>query len=357
MKSTGRALLSVILVIGGAILVVIVTFLCYATINDYKPPSNENLPIAGNGSVAPIPTDSSLVFYTWNIGYCGLGKEMDFFYEGGKMVRPSKEQYKTYREGVIYQLTTLDRPDFILLQEVDSSSKRTYRDNQVRRIEASFSNYAAGFALNYKVKFVPIPIFRPMGKVTAGQLTLSRWTPEKAERHAYTSSYAWPKNLFMLNRCFILSRFNVTNGKQLVVINLNNSAFCDAAEIGEKELATLKTVMLDEFSKGNYVIAGGDWNQNPFPYDSISITGGYKVYAIHPGIPSGFIPQNWQWAYDPSQPTNRDVDKPYQKATSPVTTIDFFVLSPNVELRTIKTIETGFQYSNHQPVGMKVKLR
>jgi endonuclease/exonuclease/phosphatase family metal-dependent hydrolase len=357
MKSTRRIALVVIFWFTVAILVVIGAFLCYATIYDFRPPATGKPQITGNGLDSLVPADSSLTIYSWNIGYCGLGKEMDCFSEGGKMVRPSKEQYKSYREGVVYQLTTLDRPDFLLLQEVDSLSKRTYRDNQVKRIEASFSNYSAAFALNYKVNFVPIPLFQPLGKVTAGQLTLSKWSPAETERHSISSSYRWPKKLFMRDRCYILSRFNVSNGKQLVLINLHNSALSDAADKLAMELASLKTLMVNEYLKGNYVIAGGDWNQNPLPYDSASIKAGCNAYTKHPGIPPDFIEQNWQWAFDPSQPTNRNADKPYQQAVTPVTTIDFFILSPNVELRVAKTIETGFSYSDHQPIGIAIKLR
>lgn len=357
MKSTRRIVLSIIFWIAVAVLALIAAFLGYATIGDFRPPATGKLQITGNGSASLVPADSTLTFYSWNTGYCGLGKEMDFLPEGGEMIRPSKEQYKSYREGVIYQLTTLDRPDFILLQEVDTLSKRTYRDNQAKRIEASFSKYSAAYALNYKVNFVPVPLFRPVGKVTSGQLTLSKWSPVESERHSFNSSYGWPKKLFMPDRCFILSRFNVTNGKQLVLINLHNSVFSNASDMPAIELASLKKVMEDEYLKGNYVIAGGDWNQNPLSYDSAAIKAGYKAYAIHPGIPSDFIAQNWQWAFDPSQPTNRKVDKPYEKAATPVTTIDFFVVSPNVELKAAQTIETGFSYSDHQPVGIAVKLR
>ncbi len=357
MKSTRRIALVVIIWIAAIILAVIVAFLCYATIYDFRPPATTKLQITGNGSVSLVPADSSITIISWNIGHCGLGKEMDYFFEGGKMVRPSKDRYKSYREGLIYQLTTLDRPDFILLQEVDSSSKRTYWDNQVSRIEASFSNYSAAFALNHNVIFFPLPLFSPLGKVSAGQLTLSKWSPADTEHHSMSSSYGWPKKLFMPYRCFILSRFNVSNGKQLVLINLHSSDFSNGVGKLADELSKLKLVMGQEYLKGNYVIVGGDWNQNPLPYDSASIKAGYKAYTINPGIPSDIIPQNWQWAFDPSLPTYRNVDKPYQKTITPVTTIDFFVLSPNIELRATKTIETGFSYSDHQPIGIAIKLR
>ncbi len=357
MKINKRVLTHAILWPVVAIASIVAGFIIYSELTDYKPALVENILASGEGQHNAVPTDTSLVFYTWNIGYCGLGKEMDFVYEGGKMVRPTKELAKKYREGVVYQLTTLDRPDFILLQEVDSLAKRSYNDNQCKRIALSFPQFTSAYAINHNVKYFPLPLFHALGKVVSGQLSLSRYQPEESVRYAYPSSYRWPKSLFMPHRCFILSRFKTTNGKQLILINLHNSASDDALKMREKEMNPLKDLMIKEFAKGNYVIAGGDWNQNPLPFDSTSVIKENQAYCIRPGIAEHFLPANWEWAYDPDVPTNRNVDKPYHKGQTPVTTLDFFVLSPNIELRFVQTIESGFNYSDHQPVGMVVKLK
>lgn len=298
-----------------------------------------------------------LELYTWNIGYCGLGKKMDFFYEEGKMVRPEKEYYEQCRDGVLYQLTTLNKLDFILLQEVDQQSERTYLDNQVERFKATFKDYAAFFALNYKVPFVPVPVKFPMGKVESGILTLSRFQPVEATRYKFPSAYSWPKRLFMLDRCFVLTRYNVSNGKQLVLINTHNSAYADALEMRAKELKTLQKIIESEYAKGNYVIAGGDWNQNPLPYNQDSIKDGNLAKTITPGIPADFLPAGFTWAFDPKYPSNRDVNEPYTKGKTATTIIDFFVLSPNINLLTTNTLQSNFEFSDHQPIGMIVELK
>jgi endonuclease/exonuclease/phosphatase family metal-dependent hydrolase len=357
MKSNRQLIFQIVLWPVVAIVSAIAGFLIYASLTNFRPKPVEIISVSGKGLEIPVPADTNLVFYTWNIGHCGLGKQMDFFCEGGKMVRPAKEQYKNFREGVVYQLTILDRPDFLLLQEIDSLAKRSYRDNQVKRIQASFSQFSAAFAINYKVNYVPFPVFHPMGEVISGQLTFSRFRPEKTERYAYPSTYCWPKKLFMPDPCFMLTRFKVSNGKQLVLINLHNSVLNDAAEMRDKELGVLKSLILDEYIKGNYVIAGGDWNRNPVAYDSSAVAEGFKACTINPGITKDFLPKDWQWAYDPEFPTNRSVKTAYVKGQTPVAIIDFFMLSPNVELKTVSSLETGFSYSHHQPVGMIVRLK
>lgn len=357
MKPILKIILLVIAGIGVIMLIVVTTFLVFNPLNKNKPDVVETLAAMGTGEESPVPADTNLIFYTWNIGHCGTGKEMGFYSKGGKPVRPEPEQYKTCREGVVYQLTTLDRPDFLFLQDVDSMSARSYRDNQVMRIMASFRTFSASYAPSYSVRYVPLPVFRPPGEVTSGQLTLSRYSPATSERHAYPSSGAWLKKLFMPDLCFLLSRFRVSNGKELVLINLHNIASANASGIKDKERATLRTAMQSEYAKGNYVIAGGDWNQNPLPYDSLQIKKSYPAYHIRPRIPGDFPGKGWQWAYDPFEPSNLDAKTAYQKGHTSVTTVDFFILSPNIELRAVRTTETDFRYSDHQPVGMVIRLR
>lgn len=341
--------------LSGIVLILIllaIAFVAFQTVTDFKPAPVEKIAIYA----LPRPVGDTLIFTTYNIGYCGLGAGMDFFYEGGTMVRPGKEQFDQYLGLFMERLTTLDNADFILLQEVDTLAKRSWNANQYKLIRNKHPEFTPVFALNYEA-WVPMPLKKPMGRVRAGLLTLSRAVPADAERRAFKAGYEWPMSLFMLKRCFIVSRYSTGSGKQLVVINTHNSAFSDAAEIRESELAQLRDLMVSESAKGNYVIIGGDWNQNPAVFDPAAITGNYLVKTIKPPIPSNFLPEGWSYAFDPTQPTNRDVDIPYSAGKTRTTLIDFFVLSPNVVLLSAKTTPTGFQESDHQPVTIRVVLK
>ena len=63
------------------------------------------------------------------------------------------------------------------------------------------------------------------------------------------------------------------------------------------------------------------------------------------------------WIYDPTIPTNREVSTPYNPNTTYTTVIDFYLISPNVELVKVNGVPMGFEFSDHQPLYMKVKLR
>lgn len=88
----------------------------------------------------------------------------------------------------------------------------------------------------------------------------------------------------------------------------------------------------------------------------LSLKMGNVATGIHPGMPRDFLPQGWQWAYDSIRSTSREVAAPYIPGKTPTTVFDFFVISPNVELKSVRTAETGFNNSNHQPVRLEFIL-
>ncbi len=335
-----------------ALVLIFAIFLGWQTVTEFKPADEQSITI--NEKTPPV--DDTLSLITWNTGYFGLGAEMDFFYEGGTKVRPEKELYSRYISEGLDRLRSFNTCDFILLQEVDTSSHRTYSDNQLLKIREALPGYHSFYASNYNA-WVPIPFSEPMGKVNAGLATLSKNEPVNARRVSFHSSYSWPMRLFQLKRCFLELRYNTLDGKQLVVINTHNSAFEDASAMREEELGVLQQLMKSEFAKGNYVIIGGDWNQNPATYDTNAVLKVYRPGVITPGIPDDFLPDGWHYAYDPMHTTNRYVKTPYIEGETGSTLIDFYVVSPNIEVLDVETLTTHFKESDHQPVRMKVRLK
>jgi hypothetical protein len=121
-------------------------------------------------------------------------------------------------------------------------------------------------------------------------------------------------------------------------------------------LETLDSTMKAEYQAGNYVVAGGDWNSNPRGFSTSSVITGDLVTRIDPPVESGFLP-GWQFVFDPARPSNRFADIPYRKGVTRTTIIDFFVVSPNIEIKHITTIPAGFACSDHEPVVMGVRLK
>lgn len=355
MRKILRIIFRTLLIIIVLLLIACGSALYYFIKNDYKPAVSEELAVI-KGNTLNIAGKNEFSFISWNIGYCGLDKKMDFFYDGGKKVRTPDSVFQENLNGVFSLLSDYDSVDFFMLQEVDTCSKRSYFTNQMHILREALPYHEVVYAANYQVSFVPVPLLNPMGGVNSGLLTFSSYKAESYTRYAYPVNYPFPMNLFMLDRCFILMKVPLANGKHLVVINLHNSAFGDADMLRQYELWMLRGFLLREYAAGNYVVAGGDWNQNPPGYEKGYYYSGFFKNFSTPLIPADYMPEGWTWCYDPLCPTNRDVYEAYREGFTPTTTYDFFLCSPNLVIEQVAAIDCGFTYSDHQPVYMRISL-
>lgn len=364
-KKIGRILLAIFVVY----ILYVIVILIYGTITDYKPA--EKITVAQEKPLSTKPYSLSqketFKLLTWNVGYFGLGADSDFFYDAdgfftnaGKMVKSPRHLVEKYKDGIIdFMSKKAEEYDFFLLQEVDSSSSRNYYLNEVELLAKTMQNYFISFAPNYKANFVPIPlltVWNTIGKVYSGVMTLSKYESTENTRYQFPGEFAWPLRNFNLDRCMLVSRIPLQNGKDFVVINTHLSAYDQGGVLKKQEMQYLKNYVESEYNKGNYIIVGADWNQCPpniksemfFP-DNLSHNPG--------NIPADFLAKDWTWAYDISKPTNRKLTDIYEPGKTFSNLIDFFLVSPNIEIIAVETIDLGFKYSDHQPVSIEIKLK
>jgi endonuclease/exonuclease/phosphatase family metal-dependent hydrolase len=353
MNPAMKKLLKYIVIIVLIPIIVLLMLIGYASITDYRPAAKEL--IIPTRTVTPVLTDSSVVSaFIWNIGYAGLDKNMDFFYDGGTGVRTTRQRFSNNMDAIRNYIRNNDTADIIMLQEVDVKSRRSYHYNEVLHIAGDLNNHESYYGKNYDVFFVPLPFNNPMGSVNSGLLSLTRFKPSVVERISFPGQYGWPTRLFMLDRCFLVMRFPVTNGKELLIINTHNEAYDDGS-IRNAQMAYLKEFLMGEYNKGNYVLVGGDWNQCP-PEFKPHYSGEVFDSINNKGIPKDYLPPEWQWVYDGSTPTNRRVDISYTRGKTTTTLIDFYLLSPNLKCLYIRVTDLGFEHSDHQPVNLTIKL-
>ncbi|MBK8879092.1 MAG: endonuclease/exonuclease/phosphatase family protein [Haliscomenobacter sp.] len=308
--------------------------------------------------------DSTLSFMIWNIGYAGLGAEVAFFYEhsslvsSGRTIRAEKDLSRAYyRE--IEQFVAAQKVDFFLLQEIDRPSRRSYSNDQVATLAKRLPGYAADFFVNYQVRWVPVPLLEPWhayGNVSSGLATYSRVQPMAATRYQLPGQFSWPARMFMLDRCVGVSRFSLANGKELVLVNVHNEAYDKGGRIKRQQLAFIRRFLEKEYVKGNYIVAGGDWNQSPPFFKPESLQPVFTKFSEQIPLNPEFMPPTWRWVYDPGHPTNRSLKQPYAKSQSEVALIDFFLISPNIRVHRVKTLDQQFRASDHQPVWMEASL-
>lgn len=337
--------------------------LAYGTVYDFKPKQEIKLDLAQEAKLS-IVEDSVLSFTLWNLGYGGLGAESDFFYEsgsltsGGHYVTSPKEYVEKNIKGSSDFVTSV-KSDFFLFQEVDFQSKRSHFINQFDAVRKEIPDFAAVFAPNFKVDRIPIPVLEPwnvIGAVHSGLGTFLKYQPYESARYQLPGDYDWPTRIFQLDRCASVHRVKTAWNKDLVVINVHNSAYDKGGVLKKQQMDWLKAFFVKEYEVGNYVVIGGDWNQCPpnYPFDSFMPGKGGDYSQIN--IEDDFLPSDWTWGYDPRVPTNRKVAEPYVKDETFVTLIDFFLISPNVKVRKVKGLNQDFNFSDHQPVWMEVEL-
>ncbi len=350
-----RKIFITLLILIGIVVAYLAFVLIYGSVTDYQPPFKQKLEVVNDSVHMPV-YDDEFTFISWNIGYGGLGYKEDFFYDGGEKTKATKDDFEIYINGIYAYLSKKTNTDFILLQEVDKGSTRSYKTDEVSVLSHTLPNHKYSFATNYLVNYIPVPFTNPMRKVHSGIATFSKFSPDSVSQVSFPGNYAWPTKIFMLDRCFIYSSFSLKNGKDLIVINTHNSAF-DDGELREIQMMIVKSVLLDEYAKGNYVVAGGDWNLNPpgfMPEMYLKKFKGNTNGSL--GLEEDFLPEDWTYVYDKFVPTNRSLTDEYKPGETETTTIDFFIISPNIEVDFYKTFDEDFLYSDHNPVFMKISL-
>lgn len=343
----------ILLIVLAVLLAAVVLLFAWLTITEYRPDPVTELDVVSSEEGSLIPSDRELSIMSWNIGYAGLGEDSDFFMDGGTGVQSAdKEQVLEYLGGVEDVLDDM-WPDLIMLQEVDVDSTRTYHIDE----SAMLARSQRVHALNYSCGFVPYPL-PPIGSVHSGLFTTTDYKIDSAERISLSSPFKWPVSTANLKRCLLVSYLPIsgTNSK-LVIVNLHLEAYDD----GEGKIAQTKQLrefIQSEYEKGNYVIAGGDFNQI-FPNGLEKYPNTHKDLWEPGTISEDIMPEGWTLAYDLETPSCRLLNQPYDPSDTENTqhyVIDGFILSPNVELVSVNTLDEGFTYSDHNPVKLQVKL-
>ena len=354
-RPVGIAILRAAGIVVCAVAVLVVFVFGWLTVGEYRPEDVEKLDIEGTTKNV-LYQGTSLRIVTWNMGYGALGDNADFFMDGGTGVRTAdEERVQKNVQSVIDELAYLD-PDIVFLQECDRDSDRSYNVDEAALITEALALGQSTFAFNYRCMFVPYPV-PPIGGVNSGLLTLSAYPVSRSERVQLPCPFSWPVRLANLKRCLMIDRLPIYGTDQeLVLINLHLEAY-DSGEGKLAQTVMLREILQEEAEKGNYVIAGGDFNQifssleNPFP----SQEGMWQPGEIDVSV----FDDGWQFLMDTSVPSCRSLDRPLAGADVEdfqYYLIDGFIVSEGIEILDLQTQDLGFVYSDHNPVLLEVRL-
>ena len=343
------------------LLTIVVGYLLYVVLSYSRLPDNLELSVEGEASRDTVLLGEEYTVVTQNLGFGAYTRDFTFFMDGGTQSwAESPESVKSCIDAAADKVASYD-PDFILFQEVDLDSTRSYHINQYDMLTESFADYSRIKAVNYDSAFLMYPFGEPHGASYSSMATFSHFTIDSSVRRSFPISTSFSKFLD-LDRCYTVSRVKVENGKELVIYNVHSSAYGGSDEIRTAQITMLMNDMKSEYEKGNYVICGGDFNHD-FTGDStqkLNAGQGTLDFGWAQPFPEELIPDGFSRciAYKDGQthPTCRNCDVPYEEGNFTII-VDGFIISDNVECLEVENVVTGFEYSDHNPVVLKFSLK
>lgn len=313
---------------------------------------------------------------SYNLGFGAYSPDYDFFMDTGVMKDGTKVS-GTYAKGrnkadveknVNGQIVLSKglNADFYFLQETDERADRSYGIDMTARFREEMPRYTSVYAENFHTANLFYPFHDPIGRTNAGILTLSRYRTDRAVRRSFPVTTNFIDKLFDLDRCFAVHYLPVAESeKELVLINLHMSAYDEGGTIRAEQLKMLNAVLAEERDKGNYVIAGGDFNHCLIADRFASDEEALQYFKSEQKTPDWVknsvlhqaeIAQGFSIAASLNAATCRGADIPYTAGVNYSTVIDGFLVSDNVTVIEEETVDTQFAYSDHNPVRLKFRI-
>lgn len=346
-----------------AIIVIVGLYVAYMSIQYYRIDDNVVVEDENPSDIILTAKEEHSVI-TYNIGFGAYNHQFSFFMDSGEMKdgtqvvgsdskAESKEVVIENTNNSIDFVDNLDA-DFYLFQEVDTKATRSYNVNQYEMLKRLGSEYSLSFANNFHSAFLMYPFTEPHGSVNSGLTTMSKYRINESIRKQYPVSTDFITKFTDLDRCFLLSRVPVDNGKELVLINTHMSAYDEGGAIRKEQLKVLNEVLEAEYEKGNYVIVGGDFNHD--------IADTKELFESNQNIPE------WVYQLDDNDleegftfviadnykevATCRSTDMPYVEGGNYTVVIDGFIVSDNIKSFRSENLDANFVSSDHNPVAL-----
>ncbi len=342
------------------LLLAVVLYVAYVLVTYDRIADNQELTVSGTAS-GMAQTGQEYTAVSYNIGFGAYTPDFTFFMDGGTESRAaSKESVIDCVRGAADTALAF-APEIVLYQEVDTGSTRSWQVQQADLLDDCFASQGAYdhvFAENYHSAYLMYPITKPHGASRSGLLTLSNLNISSALRRSLPIATDL-KKLLDLDRCYSISRIPVENGKELVLYNLHLSAYGTDAAQGNAQLKMLFEDLAKEYEAGNYIVCGGDFNHD-FTGDSVPYfnNGSEERFTWCQPFPDDILPDGFVKCTDYADgmvPSTRNTDIPYSEDSFTVT-LDGFIVSDNVRCNYVQTVDTGFQYSDHNPVVLRFEL-
>ena len=204
------------------------------------------------------PNKDTLTVVTWNIRF-GIGRAKWFGDSCGELVLFDTDKIQDGLELLAAKITAMDA-DILLLQEVDTDSKRSAYVDQVQwLLDNTEFNYGV-YASMWEVQFVPSD---GLGRVNTGNAILSHWPLSEAERIQLSlrGDQDALTRAFYVRRNVLRAKVNYP-GSPFWAVDIHASAFSND-DTKQKQYLEFKAVLDELDAQGEHFVAGGDLNELP----------------------------------------------------------------------------------------------
>jgi endonuclease/exonuclease/phosphatase family metal-dependent hydrolase len=283
------------------------------------------------------------------------GTNYHFFYDGGRdALVDAGDVRKTV--AAISAFLAQEKPDFVLLQEVDCGAKRTRHLDQIELLLNSLPNDLRNCVATpyWKSRFVPHP--KVMGSADTRLAIFSRYRLLRATRYQLPRT---PGNAivndFNFKRAILEVEIPLTDGGTFVLLNTHLEAFPKGTGIMQRQVDYILSRLDTLDQKGIPWVIGGDFNLLP-PGQATLLNAEEKGCHREPSEISS-IYERYQGVPTLSDASGREMrnfmtfTKRMEGERMPIRTLDYFFAGPKVEIKgyTVRQ-EDVKRLSDHLPL-------
>lgn len=295
------------------------------------------------------PAGDVLNITVWNLGYGGLGRESDFVSDGGAHLFPPSRTAVRANVTAIADFVQREEADVLVFQEIARGGPVNYWVDLKGRLDETLAARSSVFFADFRTRLLPWPL-----RMTHGQAIYSNPAIESAE---VVPLPAEDTAIFGVKRRYasVVARLPIEGrARGWTVASVHLAAFDPDAAVRTRQLRDLLAWAQREYESGQHVVLAGDWNfqlaQTGFP----NTTEERFLFWLFP-FPEDALPQGWRIGADARVPSVRTNHQPYVPGENYVTTIDGFIVSPNVDIEALAGVDLGFEHTDHQPVRARVR--
>ena len=324
----------------------------------WRPAAREVLAFTCPATAPVLMPGQALKVMTWNIQYLA-GKRYVFWYNladgSGPDTRPTREDM-AFSLDEVSRVIRDERPDLVLLQEVDDNAKSSgYQDQLALLQERLIDLYPCSTqAFTWKADFVPDwHIFGSVGRTLA---TLSRYQIEHAERlQLPVAETNFINRQFQPRPALLVNYLPLNDGGQLVLINTQLDAPAQNNSNLRQQMQAVAALADKLESQGTPWLVGGDFNLLPIG----------QYLRLPAPMRLGYSPDSelhlmWEkYPMIPSNPQATGIDRELwlthfpndPRAQGPDRTLDYLFYSPKLQaIDGYVRQEDTLTISDHLPV-------